>query len=94
MTNILHCDTIGYIEVRCIEVRYIDEEVKKVKSKKINRVWAISLFVAGITTMILVGSNFAGVKLPDIVLRITGVLDLFALFTLSFFTAKIFIKRD
>lgn len=64
------------------------------ESKRINRVWAISLFVAGITTLILAGSNFAGVRLPDIVLRIAGVLDLIALFTLSFFTAKKFIKKD
>ena len=64
------------------------------KSKRTSRVWAISLFVAGIATMISAGSNLAGVRLPDIVLRVTGVLDLFALFTLSFFTAQKFIKRD
>ncbi|MDE6516932.1 MAG: hypothetical protein K2L18_03660 [Acetatifactor sp.] len=64
------------------------------ESKRINRVWAISLFVAGITTLILAGSNFVGARLPDIVLRITGVLDLIALFTLSFFTAKKFMKKD
>ena len=64
------------------------------ESKRINRVWAISLFVAGIATMILAGSNFAAVRLPDAVLRIIGVLDLTALFTLSFFTAKRIIKRD
>ena len=64
------------------------------ESKRINRVWTISLFAAGIATMILVGSNFAVVRLPDAVLRIIGVLDLTALFTLSFFTAKRIIKRD
>lgn len=61
--------------------------------KRTDRVWAISLFVAGIATMILVGSNLAGVRLPDIVVRIIGVLDLIALFTLSFLTAKKLIKR-
>ncbi|MDE5894196.1 MAG: hypothetical protein K2H45_14865 [Acetatifactor sp.] len=62
--------------------------------KRTDRVWAISLFVAGTATMILVGSNLAGVRLPDIVVRIIGVLDLIALFTLSFLTAKKLIKRN
>ncbi len=62
--------------------------------KKAGRVWAISLFVAGIATIILVGSNLAGVRLPDVMVRIIGVLDLIALFTLSFLTARKFIKRD
>ena len=68
------------------------EEAKKMKLNR--REWAISLFVAGIATMILVGSNLAGVRLPDMVVRIIGVLDLIALFTLTFLTAKILIKRD
>lgn len=62
--------------------------------KRTDRVWAISLFVAGIATMILLGSNFVGVRLPDIAVRITGVLDLIAIFTLSFLTAKKWIKKD
>ena len=64
------------------------------KLKRTDRVWAISLFVAGIATMILVGSNLTGVRLPDMVVRIIGVLDLTALFTLTFLTAKKLIKRD
>lgn len=62
--------------------------------KRIDRVWAISLFVAAIATMILAGSHFVGVRLPDMVVRIIGVLDLTALFTLSFLTAKKLIKKD
>lgn len=64
------------------------------ESKRTNRVWVISLFVAGIMTMILAGSHFAGMRLPDMALRIIGMLDLIAIFTLSFFTAQKFIKRD
>ena len=56
--------------------------------KRIDRVWAISLFVAGIATMILIGSNIVGVRLPDLAVRIIGVLDLIAIFTLSFSTVK------
>lgn len=62
--------------------------------KRTDRVWAISLFVAVIATMILAGSHFVGVRLPDMVVRIIGVLDLIAIFTLSFFTAKKWIKKD
>lgn len=62
--------------------------------KRIDRVWALSLFVAVIATMILAGSHFVGVRLPDMVVRIIGVLDLIALFTLSFLTAKKWIKKD
>ena len=56
--------------------------------KRTDRVWVLSLFVAVIATMILAGSHFVEVRLPDIVIRIIGVLDLIALFTLSFLTVK------
>ncbi len=62
--------------------------------KRTDRVWALSLFMAVIATMILAGSHFVGVRLPDMVVRIMGVLDLIALFTLSFLTAKKLIKKD
>lgn len=62
--------------------------------KRTDRVWALSLFVAVIATMILAGSHFVGVRLPDMVVRIIGVFDLIALFTLSFLTAKKLIKKD
>lgn len=62
--------------------------------KRTDRVWALSLFVAVIATMILAGSHFVGVRLPDMVVRIIGVFDLIALFTLSFLTAKKWIKKD
>lgn len=62
--------------------------------KRTDRVWVLSLLVAGIATMILAGSHFVGVGLPDMVVRIIGVLDLIALFALSFLTAKKWIKKD
>ena len=62
--------------------------------KRIDRVWVISLFVAVIATMILLGSHFVGMRLPDILVRIIGVLDLIAIFALSFLTAKKWIKKD
>ena len=63
-------------------------------SKRINRVWAVSLFVVGFATMILAGSNLVAVRLPDIVIRALGILDLIALFLLTFSTTKKQVKRD
>lgn len=64
------------------------------ESKRIDRVWAISLTVVGISTVILVGAGLFGLRLPDIVVRGIGLLDLAALFALAFSTAKKIIKRN
>ena len=61
---------------------------------RIDRVWALSLFVAVIATMILAGSHFVGMRLPDMVVRIIGVLDLIAIFALSFLTVKKWRKKN
>ena len=57
-------------------------------AKKINLMWAISLFVICITTMILAGVNLAGIKSSDIVVRICGVIDLISLSVFAFSTVK------
>lgn len=57
-------------------------------SKKINVMWSISLLVIGITTIILAGANIVGVELPDITVRVLGVLELIALPVLAFSTIK------
>jgi len=51
---------------------------------KIERIWSISLFVIGIATFILAGSSVIEFELPDIAVRITGVIDLIALLGLIF----------
>lgn len=58
------------------------------KSNIINIVWAISLIVIGITTLIFVGSNIVRIELPDIAVRVLGVVDLAALPVLAFSTVK------
>ena len=63
------------------------------ESKRTDRVWAISLIVVGIATVILVGAGFFELRLPDIVGRGIGWLDLAALFTLALSIAKKIIKR-
>jgi len=54
------------------------------ESKRIHRLWAISLLVIGIVTIIGAGCNVMGIQLPDIAVRILGVIDLIALPVLAF----------
>lgn len=55
---------------------------------KIERIWSISLIVIGIgigiATFILAGSSVIGIELPDIAVRIIGVIDLIALLVLIY----------
>lgn len=46
---------------------------------KIERIWSISLIVIGIATFILAGSSVIGIELPDIVVRINGMICLILL---------------
>ena len=56
--------------------------------KRNNLLWSLSLLVIGIATVILAGSNIIGIELPDIAVRITGVIDLIALPVLAYTTVK------
>ena len=53
---------------------------------KIERIWSISLIAIGIgiATFILAGSSVIGIELPDIAVRIIGVIDLIALLVLIY----------
>lgn len=64
------------------------------ESKRIDRVWAMSLIAVGIATVILAVAGLFRARLPDIVVRGIGLADLAALFTLAFSTAKKIIKRN
>ena len=59
-------------------------------SKKVNTMWSISLLVIGTATFILAGANVIGLELPDIAVRILGIIDLIALPVLGFSTVKKF----
>lgn len=61
--------------------------------KKNDLVWSISLMVISFATIILSGSNIIGIELPDIIVRIIGVIDLLALPVLAYTTVKKF-KKD
>ena len=56
--------------------------------KRNNLLWSLSLLVIGIATVILAGSNIIGIELPDIAVRIIGVIDLIALPVLAYTTVK------
>ena len=61
--------------------------------KRNNLLWSISLLIIGIATIILIGLNIIGIDVPDIVVRIIGVIDLLALPVLAYTTVKKF-KKD
>lgn len=61
-------------------------EVRDTKSKMINRLWAVSLIVIGITTVIISVSSIIGIELSDIVQGILGVIDLISLPALALTT--------
>lgn len=61
--------------------------------KRNDLLWSISLLVIGLATIILTGLNISGIDVPDIVVRIIGVIDLLALPVLAYTTVKK-IKKD
>ena len=56
--------------------------------KKNDLLWSLSLFVIGIATIVLAGSNLIGINLPSIAVRILGIIDLIALPVLAFSTVQ------
>ena len=56
--------------------------------KKNDLVWSISLMLIGLATPILAGSNIVGIELPDVAVRILGIVDLIALPSLVYSTVK------
>lgn len=56
--------------------------------KKNDLLWSLSLFVIGIATIVLAGSNLIGINLPGIAVRILGIIDLIALPVLAFSTVQ------
>ncbi len=54
--------------------------------------WSLSLLIIGVATVILAGSNVIGIELPDVAVRIIGIVDLIALPVLAYATVKKFQK--
>ncbi len=62
--------------------------------KKNDLVWSISFFVMLITGFIAAGSIIIGIELPDVGIRILGIVDLIALPFWAFTTVKKLINID
>ncbi len=56
--------------------------------KKYDLMWSLSLLIIGAATVILAGSKIVGSELPDITVRIIGIVDLIALPILAYTTVK------
>lgn len=63
------------------------------KDKILTRVWAVSLFITGSFSAILAILNIIGVTLPDIALRIIGIVQLISTAVLAFTTVKQYVNR-
>ncbi len=55
---------------------------------KIDMLWCFSLMTIGIATIIPAGSNIIGIELPDLAVRIVGIVELIALPVLACSTVK------
>lgn len=58
------------------------------KSKTLDRIWAIGLIVLGITTFILAGSSLLGITLPGIAVGIITVIDVITVLVLEIVSVK------
>ncbi|MBQ4042488.1 MAG: hypothetical protein IJD06_00710 [Clostridia bacterium] len=56
--------------------------------KKYDFLWSISLMSIGIVAFILAGANIVGIELPDIAVRILGIVDLISIPVLVYSTVK------
>ncbi len=50
--------------------------------------WGLSLLIVGVATVILAGSNVIGIELPNVAVRMIGIVDLIALPVLAYTTVK------
>lgn len=56
--------------------------------------WGLSLFVISVIALILVVCNMIEIELPDVVVRIMGVLDICAIPVLVYTSIKNIMKRN
>ena len=63
-------------------------DLRKLIKKKSDLMWSISLIAIGIATIILAGANIVGIDLPDMLVRLLGIVDLVALPILVYSTIK------
>lgn len=65
----------------------------KMKDKKMTIIWGVSLLITGVTVLFTAGAHIAGIDLPDILVRVSGVFVLIALPVFAFASVKIFFSH-
>ena len=68
-------------------------DLRKLIKKKSDLMWSISLIAIGIATIILAGANIVGIDLPDMLVRLLGIVDIVALPIFVYSTIKK-VKKD
>ncbi len=68
-------------------------DLRKLIKKKSDLMWSISLIAIGIATIILACANIVGIDLPDMLVRLLGIVDLVALPIFVYSTIKK-VKKD
>lgn len=58
------------------------------ETRRNKALWAVSLIVIGVTSLVLFGTKLAGTAMPDAAVRVLGILDLAALPVLGFTTVR------
>lgn len=56
--------------------------------KNNNLFWSLSLIVISLCSLIWVGSSMIGIELPDILIRVLGILDLICVAILVYTSVK------
>lgn len=63
-------------------------------AKNNNRLWAVSLIAIGVATLLLLGMHLAAGSVPDLALRLLGVIELLALPVLAFTTVRKLTRKN
>lgn len=64
------------------------------KDKRMTVIWAVSLLIIGVTALFAAGAHIAGIDLPDILVRVSGIAVLVALPVFAFASVKRFFPAE
>ena len=63
------------------------------KNKKMTFVWSITLLILCVSTLVIAVTRIVGIDLPDIMIRVLGIVELIALPIFVFTSIKKYLKR-
>lgn len=70
------------------------ERDTRMSAKNNNRLWAVSMIAIGVATLLLLGMRLAAGSVPDLALRLLGVIELLALPVLAFTTVRKLTRKN